>query len=72
MAATLAPPPIILTGRKLTGGALRFAFTNTPGASFTMVATPHLWLSSSNWTVPGGDWAAEPLSQTGVALARTD
>ena len=50
-----APPAIILTGaRVLSGGALQFGFTNTPGVSFSVLATTNLSLPLTNWTMLGG------------------
>ncbi len=38
---------------KLPGGAFQFGFSNTPGVSFTALATTNLSLSISNWSVLG-------------------
>ncbi|MBI3851026.1 MAG: hypothetical protein HY298_12225 [Verrucomicrobia bacterium] len=45
---------------KLPNGAFQFAFTNTPGATLTVLATTNLSLSLSNWTLLG--WATETSS----------
>jgi hypothetical protein len=37
----------------LGNGVCQFGFTNTPGASFTVVTTTNLSLAFSNWTVVG-------------------
>jgi sugar lactone lactonase YvrE len=43
-----------LTGMQVLGnGVFQFAFTNTPGAAFTVVSTTDLSLPMSNWTVVG-------------------
>jgi microcystin-dependent protein len=48
-----APPtPPKLTGTKLlTNGAFQFAFTNSPGTTFTVLTSTNLSLPLSNWTV---------------------
>jgi N-acetylneuraminic acid mutarotase len=38
---------------RLPGGAFQFGFNNTPGVSFTALATTNLSLSLSNWSVLG-------------------
>jgi hypothetical protein len=43
----------IINPTRLPGGAFQFGFTNTPGASFTALATTNLSLSLSNWSVIG-------------------
>jgi hypothetical protein len=54
MVATLAPPPIILTGLSVpAGGGFQFFFTGTPGASFAVLASPDATLPSTNWTTLG-------------------
>jgi N-acetylneuraminic acid mutarotase len=46
--------PINLSGlSKLPSGAFQFSFTNTPGLSFSALATTNLSLSLSNWTTLG-------------------
>ena len=47
--------PLRLTGpvKSGSGGPFQFAFTNTPGASFTVFTTTNLALAFSNWTVLG-------------------
>jgi lysozyme len=48
------PPPIQLTGATvLTNGMFRFSFTNTPGASFSVLTTTNIALPLSNWMVLG-------------------
>lgn len=55
MAVTLAPPPIILTNAaKLADGAFQFAFTNTPGRSFSVLGATNLSMPFTNWTLLGG------------------
>jgi hypothetical protein len=41
-------------------GAFQFAFTNTPGAVFTVLATTNPVLPLSNWTVLGGVTEVSP------------
>jgi hypothetical protein len=49
--AVPAPAPVILTNiQRLTNGAFQFAFTNTPGALFGVLATTNPALPLSNWT----------------------
>ncbi len=46
--------PFTLTALQMLGnGAIQFSFTNTPGASFTVVSTTNLSVPLSNWTVVG-------------------
>jgi hypothetical protein len=46
--------PPNLSGAQMPGrGVLQFAFTNVPGASFTVVSTTNLSLPLSDWTVAG-------------------
>jgi hypothetical protein len=50
------PPslPLVLNGAQMVGnGVLQFAFTNNPGASFTVLSSTNLSLALSNWTVVG-------------------
>jgi hypothetical protein len=47
------PPYLILPGR-LANGSFQFAFTNSSGALFTVVASTNLALPLSNWTTLGG------------------
>jgi hypothetical protein len=51
-----APVPTIpvLTSGRLSGGVLKFNFTNSPGALFTGFTTSNLTVPASNWTVLGG------------------
>jgi hypothetical protein len=52
--SSVATSPIVVTnGTRLSGGAVRFGFTNTSGANFTALATTNLSLSVSNWSVIG-------------------
>ena len=47
--------PLVLTGGvKLVSGVFQFAFTNTSGAVFTVLAATNPALPLSNWTVLGG------------------
>ncbi len=45
--------PCLIGPERLGNNALRFAFTNTPGASFTVLATTNVAFPSTNWTVLG-------------------
>jgi DNA-binding beta-propeller fold protein YncE len=46
-------PPTLGNVQMLGQGVLQFAFTNTPGASFTVLSTTNLSLPLNNWTVVG-------------------
>ena len=48
---TVAIPPPLLNDVTLTNGPLKFAFTNTVGQTFTVLATTNLMLPLSNWSV---------------------
>ena len=55
LVAVPALSQIMLTGGiPLTNGSFRFAFTNTPGASFGVLAATNPALPLSNWTSLGG------------------
>jgi DNA-binding beta-propeller fold protein YncE len=49
----IGSPPTITSAQILADGVLQFVFTNTLGASFTVLSTTNLSLSLSNWTVVG-------------------
>jgi hypothetical protein len=52
--ATLAPPPIVLTGLSVPpGGGFQFFFAGTPGASFAVLAAVDPTLPLTNWTTLG-------------------
>jgi hypothetical protein len=54
MAVTPAPPPIVLgQATRLGNGAFQFAFTNTPGATFTVLASTNAGLPLASWNVLG-------------------
>ena len=54
MAVTPAPQPIILEQATMRAdGAFQFAFTNTPGSSFTVWGTTNLAPASTNWSALG-------------------
>jgi hypothetical protein len=54
MAVTPAPPPIVLLqATKLGNGAFQCTFTNTPGATFTMLGSTNLALPLTNWNAVG-------------------
>jgi hypothetical protein len=54
MTVTLAPPPIVLgQATRLGNGAFQFAFTNTPGAAFTVLASTNAALPLASWNVLG-------------------
>ena len=44
------PPIVLINPNLLPGGAFQFAFTNTPGLSFTAFATTNVALRLTNWT----------------------
>ena len=52
--ATLSISQPRLAAQVLGGGNLQINFSNTPGASFSMLATTNLSLARSNWTALGG------------------
>jgi hypothetical protein len=66
---------IILSGVELRGdGAFHFLFTNTPGASFTVVASTNVALPSSDWTAlapaiegPAGEFHFTDVAATNYA-----
>jgi hypothetical protein len=49
------PPaaPVLTSVQLLANGIIQFAFTNTPGASFTVLSSTNLTLPLANWTVAG-------------------
>jgi sugar lactone lactonase YvrE len=49
-----AVPAHLTTLARLGDGSIQFAFTNSIGAAFSVLATTNLNLSLSNWTVLGG------------------
>jgi streptogramin lyase len=49
----IGTPPVLTGAQMLNDGAVQFAFSNTPGASFTVLSTTNLSLPLSNWTVVG-------------------
>ena len=54
MMVTPAPPPIVLANcARPASGAFQFAFTNTPGSTFTVLASSNPALPMANWTVLG-------------------
>ncbi len=55
MVVMVAPPPIVLGNAvKLPDGTFQFAFTNTPGATFTAWAAADPALPLASWTALGG------------------
>ena len=58
-----APTTVVTTlasARKLTDGSLQFAFTNNPGAQFTVLAATELLLPLADWTSLGGATEVSP------------
>ena len=53
-------PPYMGSPTLLGNGTFGFAFTSTPGASFTVLATTNLSLPSSDWTELGGAIETSP------------
>ena len=49
----IVTPPLLGGAQILTNGLLQFAFTNNPGATFTVLSTTDLSLPLSDWTVAG-------------------
>jgi hypothetical protein len=56
--ALVAAPPVtgitLTSPQKLTNGSFQFAFTNTPGAFFGVLAVTNLALPVNNWTPLAG------------------
>lgn len=53
--------PIVLTGATMMpGGAFRFGFTNTPGATFSAWSTTNVSLPLNNWTALGAVTEVSP------------
>jgi len=46
--------------KSIANGAVQFTFTNTPGATFTVLATMDISLALSNWTVLAGVTETSP------------
>jgi hypothetical protein len=46
-------PMLLASPQKLLNGSFQFSFTNTPGASFSVLTTTDVALPLSNWTVLG-------------------
>jgi predicted outer membrane repeat protein len=53
LAATVGTPMLLAGPQKLLNGSFQFSFTNTPGASFSVLTTTNVALPLSNWTVLG-------------------
>jgi len=54
MAVTPAPPPIVLgQAMRRANGAFQFAFTNTPGSTFTVLGSTNAALPMAGWYVLG-------------------
>jgi hypothetical protein len=49
----LGTPMLLADPEKLLNGSFQFSFTNTPGASFTVLTTTNIALPLSNWTMFG-------------------
>jgi hypothetical protein len=61
MIVTPAPPPIVLVNAAMpVAGTFQFDFTNAPGASFTVLASPDPTLSGTNWTALGAATEMSP------------
>jgi sugar lactone lactonase YvrE len=56
----IGTPPALTGAQMLGNGILQFAFTNTPGASFTVVSTANLSLPFTNWTAVGASTEISP------------
>jgi hypothetical protein len=48
-----ATPPVLLALTRSAAGGFQFAFTDTSGATFSVLSATNLSLASSNWTVLG-------------------
>jgi predicted outer membrane repeat protein len=53
LAATVGTPMLLAGPQNLLNGSFQFSFTNTPGASFTVLTATNIALPLSNWTVLG-------------------
>jgi hypothetical protein len=53
LAATVGTPMLLVGPQKPLNGSFQFSFTNTPGASFSVLTTTNIALPLSNWTVLG-------------------
>ena len=51
--AAVGTPMLLVGSQKLPNGPFQFSFTNTPGASFTVLTSTNIALPSSNWSVLG-------------------
>lgn len=61
MTATPAPPPAVLAHAVMPAkGAFHFDFTNSPGGSFTVLASTNPTLAVTNWTVLGAATEVSP------------
>jgi hypothetical protein len=58
--SVLVPTTTTLTGAQMTSGAFQFAFTNTVGALFGVLATTNLSQPLTNWTTLGGITEVSP------------
>jgi len=47
------PSPIMLSGKKLAGGAFQLAFTNNPGTLFAVLTTTNVSLPQNKWSALG-------------------
>ncbi len=52
-APVIGTPPYLTALQMQRNGVFQFSFTNTPGATFTVVSTTNLSVPLSNWTVVG-------------------
>jgi hypothetical protein len=53
VSAPIATPATVINARTLANGSLQFAFTNTPGSLFCVLATTNPTLPMKSWTVLG-------------------
>src|SRR5262249_49949536 len=51
--AAVATPMLLAGPQKILNGPFQFSFSNTPGASFTVLTTTNIALPLSNWSVLG-------------------
>jgi DNA-binding beta-propeller fold protein YncE len=59
-APVIGTPPTLTSAQIMGGGVFQFTFTNTPGATFTVLCTTNLLLPLNEWTVVGSPVIVSP------------